>query len=206
MAAKKAVTKGAVNLLDQMAAAAADETVQSNVALTEVANLATRQMEQIARVERIEQQLKDEKAVLRQMETVDLPEAMKACGLKTFTTVDDLVIEVKADVQCGIPAPRRQEAYEWLVKNGFEGLLKSSIELTFDRDHLKDAQKIAAELTKKGFTPEFIQSVHAQTLKAFVKERMADTESKVKLPLDLFGVFPYDVAVVKKAKASKSKK
>lgn len=198
MAAKKKPTQ-VQNLMDQMAGVAA-EVKSSDGALARISEIAKTQFEQMVEVARLEDALKEAKKVLFTISTVDLPEAMKEAGIEEFTTTDGLEIKTKPDVQCGIPAPRREEAYEWLIKHDFGGIIKSDLELLFDREERKKAEKLAADLTKKGYTVTLNNSIHAQTLKAFVKERMADTESGIEFPLDLFGVFPYTVATVKPKK------
>ncbi len=204
MAAKKSAGKNAAPaMMDLMAGAAADEVVQSNANLSQVAAIAQLQMQQINRVAAAEEILKAEKAELLRISTIDLPEAMKQCGVEKFVTNEGIEIELKKDVQCGISVANRERAYRWLQENGYDGLIKSSVSMEFDKDHLDEAQEVAEELKERGLAVELSQSIHASTLKSFVKERMADAEAEVPLPLDLFGVFPYDVASVKLSKKAK---
>ena len=200
MAAKKKTIKQ--NLLDQMAGVTG-ELKSSDGAIATVGKIAEQQFVAAVRVAELEDELKAAKAILFQIATVDLPEAMKEAGLEKFTTTEGLEIGVSKDVQCGIPVSRREEAYEWLAANGFGGIIKSDIDIIFGRDELKKAEKLVEQLRKKGFELTFNQNVHPQTLKSFVKERMADTESKVEFPLELFGVFPFDKATVKPTKQRK---
>lgn len=199
MVAKKK-GKSEAALLDMMGEHAAGITVSaSNEGLALISSLAQAQYDAALKVAHLEDDLKEAKDELRKVSEVDLPEAMKECGVKDFTTTTGLKITLKEDVNVGIAAARKEEAYEWLKANGFDGLIKSDLSLHFDRDHVKDADKLVAQLSKKGYEVEFNQSVHYQTLKAFVKERMADTEQEA-FPLDLFGARPYQVAVVKPRK------
>jgi hypothetical protein len=122
---------------------------------------------------------------------------MREVGIKTFTTTDGLVINVKPEVQVSISVANRPAAYQWLIDNGFGGLLKLDVELHFDRGDREKAEKLAEQLRKKKLDVNIHQSIHAQTLKAFAKERIADTESDIEFPLELFGARPYTVASVK---------
>lgn len=193
------------SLLDSMAGVTGAVKTGDN-AIARVSEIAQAQFAAAVHVAELEDELKKAKQNLDLISTVDLPEAMREAGLEKFTTTDGLEIAVKPDVKCGIPAPRREEAYEWLVQNGFGGLIKSDIDVMFDREQRKKAEKLAEQLRSKGYEVTFNQSVHAQTLKAFVKERMADTESDIEFPLDLFGAFPYTVATVKPTKQRKMSK
>jgi hypothetical protein len=200
--AKKPTNKQ--NLIDAMAGVAV-EVKASDGAISRIADLAEQQHKAAIRVAELMDDLKTANEHLEKLKTIDLPEAMREAGMEKFTTADGLEVEVKPDVKVGIPAPRREEAYNWLAEQGYGGLIKSDIDILFDREELKKAEKLADQLRKKGYEVSFNQSVHYQTLKAFVKERMADTESEIKFPLDLFGAFPYTVAVVKASKKRKLK-
>lgn len=202
MAAKKTTKKQ--NLLDAMAGVTG-EMATSDSAIATVSKIAKTQFDAAVRVAELEDLLKKAKDELFQISTVDLPEAMKEAGLEKFTSTDGLEISVSKDVQCGIPAARREEAYEWLAKNGFDGIIKSDLDVVFGRGERAKAEKLLEQLRKKGLEVTFNQNIHAQTLKSFVKERMADTEAKVEFPLKLFGVFPFDKATVKPTKQRKMK-
>lgn len=200
MNAKK---KASSEMLAMMAGVAAEPEQVSNSSLTELSGIIQNSIECEMRVAQLEEDLKREKATLLKLNTVDIPEAMKACGLKSFTTKDDFVVELDDDVKVGIPAARKQEAYEWLSDNGFGGLIKSEVKLSFDKDHLEEADQLVDELKQEGYEVDVDQSIHYQTLKAFVKERLADAEAEVQIPHDLFGIFPYSVAKIKAKKAKK---
>lgn len=200
MAKKKATVEQ--SLIDSMAGVAA-EVGASDDAIASIAKLAKAQYDAALEVARLTDALKVAGDNLRKIAETDLPEAMRAAGMESFKTTDGLQIEVKPDVKVAIPKAREEEAYAWLREHDFDGLIKSNVGVTFDREEVKKAQKLVDQLNKKGFNVAFNQGIHYQTLKAFVKERMADTESDIKFPLDLFGAFPYTVAVVKPTKERK---
>lgn len=175
-------------------------TKAADAELALVSSLAQLQMDRELEVARAEDALRTAKDALRQISEVDLPEAMREVGIKTFTTTDGLTIKVKPEVQVSIAIANREAAYQWLIDHGFEGLLKLDVKVHFDRGDRNSANKLADQLRKKGIEVNVEQSVHSQTLKAFVKERIADTETEVEFPLELFGAWPYTVAVVKPSK------
>lgn len=147
-----------------------------------------------------EDELLNAKELLKRLSEVDLPEAMREVGLETFVTEDGLEVKRKDDVECHISEQNRPAAYAWLTNNGFGGLLKLDVSMHFDRGELAQAEKVAEQLRKKGLEVNVKQTIHAQTLKAFVKERIADVDAKVPIPLDLFGAFPFVRATVKPKK------
>lgn len=172
----------------------------SDQSLSLISALAELQLQLQRDVAAAEDALAAAKEALRQVQEVDLPEAMKEAGVKTFTTTDGTVVTVKNEVQAYISEANKPAAYQWLIDHGFGGLLKLDVELHFDRGDRERAEKLAAQLSKKGIDTVLKQSVHPQTLKAFIKERIADTESGIEVPLELFGARPYSVASVKPSK------
>jgi hypothetical protein len=198
MATKK---KKEAALIDMMGEHAGGVKVgASNESLAQMSALAQAQWEAAVKVAKAEDELDVAKKAFKQISETDLPEAMKVCGLKEFVTSSDLKITLKEDVNVGIAAPRREEAYSWLTDHDFGGLIKSDLSLHFSKDDLKKATKLAEQLTAKGFEVDLTQNIHYQTLKAFVKERMADTEADYEFPLELFGARTYQVASVKPRK------
>lgn len=173
----------------------------SDAGLALVSSLAHVQLEREMGVAKAEDDLAAAKELLRQVKEVDLPEAMREVGLDTFTTLDGLVVKRSNEVQVAISVGNRPAAYQWLIDNGFGGIIKLDVEMHFDRGEREKAEKIAEQLRKKKIEVDITQSVHAQTLKAFAKERIADTsEGHVEFPLDLFGARPYTVTSVKAKK------
>lgn len=197
--AKKKAKAGA--LLDMMGEHAANVQVgATDEGLALISGLAQAQYDAALKVAECEDELNEARNELKKISEVDLPEAMKQCGVKEFTTSDNLVIKLKEDVNVGISVSNKEAAYKWLVDHEFGGLIKSELDIKFGREQLEDAEELAEELREKGYDIDLSQNIHYQTLKAFVKERMADTESGVEFPLDLFGARPYQVAVVKPRK------
>ena len=146
-------------------------------------------------VEDLTQELSDAKEQLRKVEQEDLPELMRELGLELMRLEDGSTVEVVPDVQCAITEAHRPAAHAWLTANGFGGLIKTEVSVAFGRgEHdaaLALAEKIGGQVK---------ESVHAQTLKAFVKEQM---EAGTKVPFDLFSVFPFNKAKLKPAKKAR---
>lgn len=131
---------------------------------------------------------------ITRMETLDIPEAAIQCGQSTFTTFSGAKVEIKSDVSVGIPKDREEDAYSWLRDNGFEDLIKSEVKVLFGRGDDNKSRLISSLLHENGIEFATKEGVHAQTLKAWVKEQLAKGTN---LPLDLFGVYQWRKAVVK---------
>jgi hypothetical protein len=173
----------------------------SDNALAEVSRLAKLQHAQILRVAQIEQDLEDAKLELRKIAEDDLPTAMLEAGLSRFVTDDGLIVDRKSAFTAAISKLNEPAAYAWLNENGFGGIIKTNLDAHFDRGDKEKADEVIALLREQGIDVDVKQSIHASTLKSFVKERMEDTEAEVPFPQALFGCFPYNIATVKAPKA-----
>lgn len=141
-----------------------------------------------------------------------LPGMMQELGVDKMTLIDGAEITVKQEVYASVPAHRKEQAWAWLEVNGYGGLIKTEVAIPFGRGELEKAQELLDELATQGITDGYItRDVHAQTLKAFLKERLANpktelTEEEVAagmtlLSLELFGARPVMTAKVKQPKA-----
>lgn len=148
-------------------------------------------------VERIKGELDAAEKDMRRVEQEDLPDLMQELGLETFKLKTGEMVEVKPEVDCSITEEKRRTAHEWLTANGFGGLIKTEVVVTFGRGEHDDAEGFAKEVAEQGKQPAVVERVHPSTLKSFVKEQMAAGKP---VPFDLFGVHPYNKVKISSAK------
>jgi hypothetical protein len=110
---------------------------------------------------------------------------------------DGSQIDVKPTYGASILVDNRPKAYEWLRDNGYDDIIKNNVSVSFGRgeDDLANAFKAVAE--KEGYVPQQDTSIHAGTLKAFVRERI---EAGDEFPMELFGAYVGQRAFIKKGK------
>ncbi len=128
------------------------------------------------------------------IETEDMPDLMRELEMKSFVLSDGTKIEVINDLMCGITAENRDAAHDWLRANNYGGIIKTVVSQQYNAGELEEATKNAnaiSELT--GRKAMVLESIHAGTLKAFLKERRA---KGTKIPEKLFGIFPFSKAKV----------
>lgn len=167
-------------------------------AITRIARLAELLKHHEHRVELAEWELKDAKQTLLKTAREDLPELMRECGLKKVVLTDGSTVELRDDVQCGISQDRKSAAFNWLADHDFDGIIKTDIVMTFTRAQRAEALALRTEIeTTYGVQTDLVESVHPQTLRAFVRERLAAGDN---LPMDDFGVRPFTEAKVKPPK------
>lgn len=163
--------------------------------LTRIVSLAELLVQQQSEVDRLDAQLKEAKQRLMRTEREDLPDLMSEAGLTEIQLEDGSRVTIKEEVDAKITDKTRSQALKWLLDNGFGGLIKTQVELAFGRGDHDTATAVRDRLAADYDGVELKEEVHHSTLKAFVKERMAAGD---KIPMDLFNVYPYNKAIIKK--------
>jgi len=148
-----------------------------------------------------EQALAAAKETARRIREESLPSVMQELGLTELTLDDGSEIKTGMEVYCGIKVDDREAAFGWLEENGFGGLIKTEVVVPFGRsdEERKMLTKLKRSLEKAEYQYTAGQSIHAGTLKAWLKEQLREGDPK-KVPLQLFGARPVTVAKVKLAK------
>lgn len=165
--------------------------------LKEISSLAEMMIELEHDIEKKETELSSIKERYRVVKEETIPCAMQEIGLESITLTTGEKLTVQQEVYASIPVANRAEAYDWLDEHGFGGLIKTSIEAAFDRGEAERAAEILQLLQEHGVSAAMAQTVHAQTLKAFIKEQLA---AGTDIPLDLFGARPTMTTKIKAAK------
>jgi len=179
----------------------AQEVTYSTENLKELAVLAERQLELEREKSKLEEQLKQVDQQLQKVSGVDIPTAMDAIGMSDFMLRSGERITVERKVKASIPKAKQAAAFKWLRDNEHGSLIKNQVIAAFGRGEDEKAKELARKLDEQGMTVQQKESVHAQTLSAFVREQLAKAKDEgrtAELPLDLLGVFEYNVTKVSK--------
>lgn len=131
--------------------------------------------------------LSDMKERFRVVKEETIPMSMQELGLESIKLTSGEMLTVTQEVYASIPVANRQQAYNWLDQHDFGGMIKTLVSAQFDKGEQERAAGVVLALREQGVDAELTQSVHAQTLKAFIKEQMA---AGTDIPLDLFGARP----------------
>jgi hypothetical protein len=174
---------------DALAIGASDDQLKA------VASTAQRMIQHQQAIEKAEAWLKDRKEQLRVIQEVDLVNAMDACGMSSFTLDSGQQVVVKQICAGSIPKANEAEALAWLRANKFDGIIKSKIEVSVERGKSKLGAQAVAALKKMGLEVKQSEGVHPQTLGAWAREIIE--EAKIKLPLELLGIYVGRRATVK---------
>jgi uncharacterized small protein (DUF1192 family) len=185
-----------LGMFEEDSGASAAEAVSTD-GLKSVAVLARRIRDTEDEIAKAEEFLKKRKAALMKMTDEDLPSVLEELGLKSFTLEDGSKVAVQPLYGAAIPAPRKEEAFAWLRENGYDDLIKNDVVCSFGRGEDEKAADFAQAARERGLSPEQKQTVHAQTLKAWVRERVENGDS---FPMEVFGAFVGQRATIKKGK------
>ena len=163
--------------------------------LTIVSDLANKQLKLATQVAELEADLKAKKEELRLTSEQELPDAMQQAGLTQITLSSGEKISINEFYNAHISKANQEKAYEWLVSNGHEGLIKNEVLLKFGREENEVVNETVYALQARGLSPEVRQSVHPSTLKAFVKEQFTSGND---IPTEPFGIYIGTKATIKK--------
>ena len=160
-----------------------------------VSNLAKKQLQLARQVATLEEDLKAKKEELRLTSEQELPDAMQAAGLNQIVLNTGEKISINEFYNAHISKANQEVAYQWLVENGHEGLIKNEVLLKFGREESLVVDETVSALQARGLSPQVRQSVHPSTLKAFVKEQFTSGND---IPTEPFGIYIGTKATIKK--------
>ena len=163
--------------------------------LSIVSALANKQLQLATEVANLEAELKAKKEEFRTTSEQELPDAMQAAGLTQIKLSTGENITINEFYNAHISKANQEIAYNWLMKNGHEGLIKHEVSLKFGREEGEVVEQAVSALQSRGLSPEVRQSVHPSTLKAFVKEQFTSGND---IPTEPFGIYIGTKAVIKK--------
>lgn len=138
-------------------------------------------------VEAAEAELKRAKETARRLREETIPGAMQELGITELKLESGQKLTIKQDVFAKIPDERKLDAFRWLEDNGFGGLIKVDVITNFGKGDFDAAKALAQKLSATYSAVSLKQDVHAQTLKAFLREQLAIASN---IPLELFGAQP----------------
>ena len=171
-------------------------------ALSAVSILARKMRDMEQEIDDTEKALSSLKKQYLKLTDEELPAALEELGIAEMKLDDGSKIKLTQIYGASIPVERREEAFAWLRENGYDDIIKNTVACSFGRGEDDKAAKFTDSIRRMGLAPDTKTEVHAMTLKAFVRERV---ETGDELPMDLFGAFVGQRAVIKNATVKKDK-
>lgn len=172
--------------------------VPENNDLEELSKLVQEMIALEGEIEVINLQLVQKTNDYRAIAEKKIPELMLNMGVAEVTLSTGHKLSINKVYSASIKPEKQQEVFDWLAANNHDDIIKNEVRLNFGKGEDEDAALLIAALIEQGYAVDNKRYVHAQTLKAFVKEQI---ESGVaEFPTEAFGVFILDRAKVKAPK------
>lgn len=137
-------------------------------------------------IEKMTAALEDSQKKLRELLELKIPEIMQGMNMTEIKLTTGERLIMKKFYAAHISEEHQIQAFEWLRKNGHDAIIKNEVKGSFGKGEDQQVTKVM-EILSAQFPGIFNckTSVHASTLKSFVKEQL---ESGAAIPTDLLGV------------------
>lgn len=189
-----------------LADAAGGVTKADNVQTKAIGDLAVRQLQLQTRLKEYEAVMKTINEELKKISEYDLPNAMSEAGMSEFKLLDGSKISIKRVYAASVKVADRENAFAWMRERGHDSLIKTEVNVPLGKGAHEAAEAIMAKLREQfpDYAPQLDESVHWQTLRAFVKEQVEAEELAIQqgesvddpLPRELLGVYIIDKAEI----------
>lgn len=175
-----------------------------------ISKMADRAAELSLLIEEEQQYLKTLTDEKYRIETVSLPEAMQSCGMKEFKTTNGAAVKVVDFIQVSLPAAgaidkaignekvelelRLKEGLKFISDHGGDSIIKSIVQVSFEKGQAPIKKAFFEAILKKGYAAISAETVHPQTLKSWVSEKISNGLS---VPTETFSLYSGTKAEVK---------
>lgn len=174
------------DLVSMMADDAAAGGAPDSDKLSRLISLATEMVELEKAVEEAEEKLKQEKRKLGEMQLVKIPDLFDELNMSEIKLGDGTKISVNRSFVANITKEKESECFKWLEEHGHESIIKNVVTVTPKKGEEKAREELLEAVEMLQLSYDEKRSVHANTLKSFVREQI---ENGVDFPQELFGVF-----------------
>lgn len=166
----------------------------TNDELLNISQLVKDQQELEERVAQCEADLEASKEALRNIQEYLLPEAMLSIGMSEFKLSNGTKITIKNDVYASVRKDFIGDAVAWLDENGLGGIVKDQVAVDFGRGEFDNVSELLKFCRTNGLNANEKLSIHPSTLKATVKEQMANG---LEFPEEYFSIAPIKKSIIK---------
>ena len=143
----------------------------------------------------LEADLKSLKELQRKQSQEIVPNMMAELEIESFTLDNGYKVSIKDTYFASIPEANLYACFEWLRQSGLDGIIKTVVAANFGKGEDQEAQKVLDLLTEAGVVADVKSTIHPQTLKSFVKERIT---KGLEFDLELFGASVVKTTVISK--------
>ena len=168
-----------------------DKTTNINKLADKIKELQAHQQQLEVQEDAIKQKKKD----IEHLSGEVIPTMLSEMGLSFLKLADGSSVEVKTNYSATITQAKKEEAFNWLRKNGLGDIIKNEISVSFGRNEDNKAADYAELAKGQGLQPTQKLKVEPMTLKALVRERL---EGGKEMPTELFNIFVGNKTTIKR--------
>ena len=142
--------------------------------LSSISLWASKALELHANIEQVEEHLGFLKKELQIIEEVNLPQALLEAGLEEFKLKGGTKISIEEVLQGGLSKDEEKRAFtlDWIIKEGGGDIIRDHFEIDYPKGRLSEAEVLRKLLISNRISFDEFESIHAQTMKAFLREKM----------------------------------
>ncbi len=141
----------------------------------------------------LEKNLADTKERLRVQSEEVIPSIMQELFMSELKMANGTKIVIKRSYFGSISKERAHDACQWMREAGYGALVKNEVSLSFGKGEDDQVDGAVKVLIEAGYVPAHRETIHPQTLKAWVREMF---EAGKAFPYDLFSAGSKPVAVI----------
>jgi len=147
----------------------------------------------------LEERVKNLETRIKGIERRDLPDLFSKAKISSVTVEADgnhpaFIAERDTVYGAKIPEEKRQKAFQWFESQGHGDLVKSVIQIVFGMQEHEERLRVMELLNKHNIEYWNNESIHAMTLKAFVKRELKAGRI---IPMDLLGAYIFEEVKIK---------
>lgn len=171
----------------------------SDEQLTSIEHSVNRAVELSKQITELELIVSELKADLRLHTDTYIPQLMEAAGCSHFTTKGGTEVKVQSVVAGSLPKDDelRAKALRWLEAAGASDIIKARLAVSLPRGSREDQESVRLFFKERGLDYQDEETVHAQTLAAFARERAKNGED---VPYELLGLYHGKQAKIERKK------
>lgn len=162
--------------------------------LADVAALAMKQLELEGELASAEAKVKDAKEKLRKVQEGELPAALKAAGIPSFTLANGMTVSYDEDLKVSLPKARLDKIIAQMKSWGFESNVSNTLTIDLGKGNENAVKALKATAEEMGVEVTVAEDIPTGTVKKVLNQRIKEGKSD---DLSFFGAFQFTKATVK---------
>lgn len=162
--------------------------------LKDVAALAMKQLELQGIVAKHEADLKIAKADLDKIQLAQLPAALKAAGIPSFTLENGMTVAYSEDMKVSVPKARTAAIIKYMKDWGYAANVANAITIDLGKGDNNTGAVIIEHATELGVEATLSETIATGTVKKALNARIKEGKND---DLAFFGAFPFTKSTVK---------